>query len=275
MSESTSRPTRLQQVIASHPYCYFCGGTRAATTLDHVPPRACFPDGFMPEEFEFPACKACNEGATKQDQIFGLYALLLDFDESKTLSVADRAKIEKLRQGILNNYPDALPDTRSARPLFHSGLIRTLSPQAISIETPPAFKEAIVITGQKLAHALYFRETGKVMTPEHLFFTSLYQPQHVGTEALTALFTSLLPATEIGSRRNIKNYGDRFRYMWGYKEKEDFFNFASQFGRGLILWGIAMGSSVAIPSSGPLSTAPWQAGACGKGSIPPQSRKNN
>lgn len=150
--------------------------------------------------------------------------------------------------------------------MFQSGLIYTLSPQAFSIEIPPAVKEAIVVAGQKLAHALYFRETGKIMTPEHRFFTAAYQPQQAGTEPLTTLFTSLLPETEIGARRNIKNYGERFRYIWGYKEQDDFFNFAAQFGQGLILWGIVAGKSVRLPSTGPLSQAPWQLGGCGKGS---------
>jgi hypothetical protein len=220
----------------------------------------------MPEEFEFPACKECNEGATKQDQIFGLYAMLLDFDESKILSPEDRAKIEKLRQGILNNYSDALPAAWSARPVFQSGIVYTLSPQAFSIEMPPVVKEAIVVAGQKLAHALYLRETKKIMTSEHRFFTGAYQPQRAGMEPLTTLFTSLLPETEIGSRRNIKKYGERFRYMWGYKEQDDFFNFAAQFGQGLILWGIVAGKSISLPSTGPLSQAPWQLGGCGKGS---------
>ena len=267
MSETVRNASRVQRFLASNPYCYFCGGTRRATTVDHVPPRACFPDGFMPEEFEFPACKECNEGATKQDQIFGLYAQLLDFDESKMIRPEDRAKIQKLRQGILNNYPDALPDTLSARPVYHDGLIQTLSPQAMSIQTPPELKEAVVVAGQKLAHALYMRETGKIMTAEHRFCTNVYQPQLKGTEALTQLFTSLLPETEVGTRRNIKDYGDRFRYMWGYKENEDFFHFAAQFGQGLILWAFVMSKSVAIPSSGPLSQAPWQFGSCGKGSL--------
>jgi len=220
----------------------------------------------MPEEFEFPACKECNEGATKQDQIFGFYTMRLDFDESKMTRPEDRAKLEKLRQGILNNYPDALPDALSARPVYHDGLVQTLTPQADSIQISPALKEAVVIAGQKLAHALYMRETGKIVTAERRFITSAYQPQLKGTEALTQLFASLLPETEVGTRRNIKNYGDRFRYMWGYKENEDFFHFAAQFGQGLILWGFVMSKSIAIPSSGPLSQAPWQSGACGKGS---------
>lgn len=40
----------------------------------------------------------------------------------------------------------------------------------------------------------------------------MYQPQQASTQALTSLITPLLPETETGSRRNIKNYGDRFRY---------------------------------------------------------------
>ena len=266
MSEPIRNASRVQRFLGNNPYCYFCGGTRAATTVDHVPPRACFPDGFMPEEFEFPACKECNEGATKQDQIFGFYTMRLDFDESKMTRPEDRAKLEKLRQGILNNYPDALPDALSARPVYHDGLVQTLTPQADSIQISPALKEAVVIAGQKLAHALYMRETGKIVTAERRFITSAYHPQLKGTEALTQLFASLLPETQVGTRRNIKNYGDRFRYMWGYKENEDFFHFAAQFGQGLILWGFVMSKSIAIPSSGPLSQAPWQSGACGKGS---------
>ena len=181
MSEPIRNASRVQRFLGNNPYCYFCGGTRAATTVDHVPPRACFPDGFMPEEFEFPACKECNEGATKQDQIFGFYTMRLDFDESKMTRPEDRAKLEKLRQGILNNYPDALPDALSARPVYHDGLVQTLTPQADSIQISPALKEAVVIAGQKLAHALYMRETGKIVTAERRFITSAYQPQLKGT----------------------------------------------------------------------------------------------
>jgi hypothetical protein len=267
MSDSGGRKNKVQRFLEKNPYCCFCGGVREATTVDHVPPRACFPDGFAPEGFEFPACKDCNEGSVKQDQIFGLYAILLDFDEAKMGRPADWAKLEKLKQGILNNYPDALPDESTAQPIFRAGVIHTITPKAILIQTTPALKEATGVIGQKLAHALYLRETGKMMTAEHRFLTGAFQPQRQGTEVLSSYFNSLLPQESIGSRPNIREYGDRFKYLSGYKDKEDFFVFAAQFGRGLILWGIVGGKSVLLPTTGPLAAAPWLRGACGKGSL--------
>src|SRR5271157_3478724 len=90
--------------LMKHPYCCFCGGTELATTLDHVPPKACFPEGFWPEEFEFPACKACNNGTSKYDQIFGFYSMLLDFNEGNRTQ-ADQNRIQGLRDQIAQRYP--------------------------------------------------------------------------------------------------------------------------------------------------------------------------
>ncbi len=255
MSAAKLRKNPKQAFLDKHQKCYFCGGV--ATTIDHVPPRACFPDGYTPESFESPACKDCNQGTDKEDQIFGLYAMLLDFDESKTRQEENAKKINKLRQGIANNYPEALPDEARAYPVNRVGRIITPKAVAIAMPTPSPLKIAIEVMGKKLTHALYYRETGRILTPEHQFFSSAYQPQRRETQELTAFLTSILPDQTVGIRRNIKPYGDRFRYSSGCKAQEDFFSFAAQFGRGIILWGIVCGSGIEKPSSGPLSSASW------------------
>ena len=121
------------------------------------------------------------------------------------------------------------------------------------------------MTGAKLTHALYLRETGKLLSKNHQFLSALYQPQSIGTETLTSYFVSLLPNFAVGIRTNIKKYGDRFQYQSGYKEQEDFFLYAAQFGRGIILWGIVCGLGVEAPTNGPLGSARWLRGACGPG----------
>lgn len=257
------RKTRQQKFLDKHLKCYFCG--RAATTIDHVPPRACFPDGYAPESFESPACKPCNQGTDKEDQIFGLYAMLLDFDESNTRQKENAKKISKLRQGIANNYPGALPDEAGAYPVNRVGRIVTPKAVAIAMPTPAPLKNAIEVMGKKLTHALYYRETGRILTPEHQFFSSAFQPQRGETQELSAFLASLLPDQTVGKRTNIKKYGDRFSYISGYKAQEDFFLFAAQFGHGIILWGIVCGPGIKKPTSGPLSSAPWLMGACGPG----------
>jgi hypothetical protein len=266
MSESKAKKKRTRRYLDEHPFCYFCGGARPAITVDHVPPRACFPDGFAPEGFESPACKACNQGADKQDQIFGLYAMMLDFDPAKFASEDDRKKISKLIRGIRNNYPEALPDLTNALPINQYGSIITPEPVALSIKMTPTVREAIETSGAKLMHALYYRKTGKFLTENHQFFTGMYQPQQAETTDLTKLLASLLPERVTGERPNIKeNYGDRFRYMFGYKDQQDFFLYAGQFGHGIVLWGIAC-READKPTGNKLSEAPWMAGGCGPGS---------
>ncbi len=264
MAEARRRKNRQQKFLDEHPHCYFCGGANLATTIDHVPPRSCFPDGYAPEGFESPACRACNEGTTKQDQIFGIYAMALDFDEAKMRQPEEGEKIRKLRHGIANNYPEALPDEARAFPVNRVGSIITPEPVAIAMHVPALLKNAIEVMGKKLTHALYFRESGKILAPEHQFVSGAYQPQRGGTQELTSYFTSL-PDLTVGKRTNIKEYGDRFRYISGYKAQEDFFLFAAQFGHGIILWGIVCGPGIEIPTGGSLSSAHWIKGACGPG----------
>src|ERR1019366_444281 len=264
MSDSKLKKSRRQKFCAEHPCCYFCGRVRLETTWDHVPPKACFPQGYAPEGFEFPACKECNKGADREDQIFGFYSMLLDFDESKMSRQDHIERLLDLRKGIINNYPDALPDLATAHALFHEvGSI--LSPAAIALDTNPAFKKASKIMGQKLTHALYLRETRRILTADHRFRCMWYQPQQAGTEALTAYFSSLFPNKTVGNRPNIKPYGDRFGYLSGFKEEEDFFMYAAQFGHGLILWGSVCGPSTEMPEAGPLAPALWSTGLCGPG----------
>ena len=259
------RKSRYKLLLDESPGCYFCGGVNPATTIDHVPPQACFPRGYMPENFEFPACVACNSGSRRQDEMFGFYSQLLDFDKSKMIRAEDRERLLKLRQSIAHHSPDALPDVATSHAVNRVGSIITPKPVAFSVRTPPHLKDAVAMTGAKLTHALYLRETGKLLSKNHQFLSALYQPQTIGTEALTSYFVSLLPTFAVGTRTNIKKYGDRFQYQSGYKEQEDFFLYAAQFGRGIILWGIVCGPGVELPSSGPLNSALWLSGACGPG----------
>jgi len=263
MSESKAKQTRQQKLIADNPLCYLCGGANAATSVYHVPPKACFADRYFPEGFEFSACDACNQGAKKYDQIFGFHSLLLDFDRSKFEQEEQIEKLRRLGAGIKENYPEALPDITKATEIRQIGLIATPKPVAISVETTALFKEAIGVMGTKLTHALYYRETKKILMDKHRFLVSLYQPQRGGTEELTEYFASVLPWLTVGGRTSVKEYGDRFRYLWGEKESGELFVFAAQFGHGLILWGIACGATVEKPTAGPLADAEWFQCACG------------
>jgi hypothetical protein len=266
--KSKRREERRKELLAKHPSCYFCGGLNPSESIDHVPPESCFPSGYHPEDFEFAACDACNQGGRKHDQIFGLYSGLLDFDEQKFGNEPDQARLNKLVKGVRRNHPDAMPNADTAKDIYRTGNIFTSRPVTYSVEATPAMQDAIEFMEEKLTHALYLREVGKMMTPDHRFVAGFYQPQLDGTGELTNYFTNLLPNVEVGERSNIKDYGERFRYISGYKDAEDFFVYAAQFGRGCIIWGIVCGPGMPTPNVGPGGSMTPKAGGCGPGRVP-------
>jgi hypothetical protein len=53
-----------EEFFTKNPWCIFCGGTVAATTVEHCPPRAMFDNKEWPEGYAFPACASCNGGSS-------------------------------------------------------------------------------------------------------------------------------------------------------------------------------------------------------------------
>ena len=160
------------------------------------------------------------------------------------------------------NYPEALPDISTASPIHQVGSITSTHPVAVSIDTNPTFKEAVHVIGQKLTHAIYWLECGKILSTRHNILSSIYQPQRGETDALTSYFKSLLPDEKIGNRNNIKDYGNRFRYISGYKAVRSF-SFMQRSLAKALFWGIVCGPDVAIPKVEPLKSASWTKGAAG------------
>jgi hypothetical protein len=233
---------RKKQFLTDHPYCCFCGGTKPSVEIDHVPPKACFPKDFFPEGFESPACSSCNRGSKKDDQICGFYTHVLNFNQPDW-TPHDTERLLQLRDAIARNYPDALPDLSTAVPIHRVGSIITPRPIAVSVQTNIQFRQSLPTLQRKLTHALYYRDTGKSLTTAHAFQSGVYQIQG-NPNILSEYFSKLLPNHTVGSRINIKNYGERFLYKSGYKEDEDFFVYAAQFGKGLIIFGITLSPSM-------------------------------
>jgi hypothetical protein len=257
MASTHGKLGKKKRFLIDHPYCCFCGGTEVSTTIDHIPPKACFPDGYWPEEFEFPACAACNQGSKRDDQLAGFYTQLLDFNESNR-TAQDAAKMTKLRDAIARNYPDALPDAATSVPIHRVGSIITPNPIAISVQRPAAFAQTMETLQRKLTHALYYRETAKSLTKSHSYLSEHYQIQG-SDHTMTKFLGELLPDQTIGGRKNIKNYGERFGYKSGYKDKDDLFMYAAQFGKGLIVWGMVLGPGTSVSDqANHLKSKPWR-----------------
>lgn len=237
--------TRKQQFLEDHPVCCFCGGLTPSTSLDHVPPQACFPKGFVPEGIEFPACKRCNDVTRPLDQALGYYTMLIDYDLNN-LHV-DRAK--GLHNGMLNNAPEALPEFKLSPNTIRAvmkqhgiertpGLLLRDEPIVRSLVLASTrIDEATVAVGRKLGCALYYRHKKRILTSAHRICTGWHQLQDTAKAELNGYLSEMLQDVWTGSRANIKEYGDRLTIRTGDSE-DGLFVYMAQFGKGMVVWGI-------------------------------------
>jgi hypothetical protein len=78
--------------------CVYCG--KPADTLDHVPPRACFPKP-RPKMITVPACLACNNALSTKDEEFASFLSLrvgIDTPATQQLHEKNRRRVARNRR---------------------------------------------------------------------------------------------------------------------------------------------------------------------------------
>ena len=232
---------RHRKFLADHPICYNCG-QNASTTIDHVPSRECFHHRVGPEGFEFPACEDCNIKLSKIEQAFALLIRLADF----TPDTFDQSQLEKLVQGVRNNNPDLLPEdfkTRREKRNWLKNIGYQMQPGEIVddvsiLKMGDGWRDALDAFSRKLLAALYYKEIGRPLTPDHLLRTLVVQYVDGKGQKLLEKLVPMLPELRIGQRRNT-NIGDQFLYAFGTKPEAELFVFFAQFSQAWFVLGVA------------------------------------
>ena len=166
--ESGVRQRRRQGFFKEHPFCCFCGGVARATTKDHVPNRALFPNGQVPDRYLFPACQPCNDSTNLAESRFTLSSQL----HAALNQSHDWRKIEqRLYYATLKDptfVAELLPTARQLRSAEKSGMVQRDAGQFLH-ELPimnaggPLIHNAVTVFGVKLFCALYYKETGDIV----------------------------------------------------------------------------------------------------------------
>src|ERR1700733_10107082 len=69
MGEARQKLSATAKLIEKFPICAFCGGSKATTTREHMPPKALFDNSHRPDRLVMPACSECNRGTATSDLI--------------------------------------------------------------------------------------------------------------------------------------------------------------------------------------------------------------
>lgn len=102
MGQARQRKTLLLRKLTEQPWCIYCGGITAGTSVDHMPPIGVCDDRQRPPGMEFVACTECHEGTRKADQVAGLLCRTLPNSPSPTA----KQELAKIIAGVRNNQLD-------------------------------------------------------------------------------------------------------------------------------------------------------------------------
>lgn len=161
--KTVGRKQRLRaDFFQKHPFCCFCGDTKPAETIDHVPSRQMFTLKRRPKGLEVPACHECNQFTKRHEQVAALLARL--YPDPKTRGAQN--EVQKIMKACFRNVP---------------GLMEELSPswrqqydfQEARIQLPgvggplnasgPMLNRSIKIFAVKLCLALHYDRFGQVV----------------------------------------------------------------------------------------------------------------
>lgn len=154
-------------------FCVLCGGTVAAQTVEHIPPRIFYIDKARPKGNEVSACSRCNHRSASADQIAALVCVSMKSSHRK--DVPD-TYFKKLLNGVRNNNPNVISyiGVGPAVPLRSSKYLILPNPNVAVKINPKLWTEYLNPWAAKQAIALYNIESGCVFPDTGIVFVNWF-----------------------------------------------------------------------------------------------------
>ena len=182
--------------------CTYCGAD-GPVTEDHVPPWSLFPAG-TEGRIAVDACKECNEGAKKDDELF-IHVVSLSHDPA--LVPGDQT-IERVRRKIEERRPALVLHTR--RDTIRKLRVKTSegAREAVASFSTEEDKERLRRVLGRYARGIYFHETRSRIPPEErLDVAKLPQPRISSKVEIEKYAKALGPVLEIVDTLEPKQVG--------------------------------------------------------------------
>ena len=195
---------KRKRFLAQHPMCCFCGGATPATTVDHVPARAFFIDRRFPPGLEFPACLRCQNCTTDSEDVTRIVMSLNATSFNPAMLATVISNWDAFTRGMIQRKPKfiELGASVAGNPLVGVGT---------------DVQDKIIENQRKVALALYYRITGKVLKSTQRMSFTFASPLDGEMVAQHLQFLDRAPADNWASSAR---YSDQFRYRYRVFEKD-------------------------------------------------------
>jgi hypothetical protein len=153
--------TRNQIFAKSGGKCIYCGGCEPATTIDHMPPIVLFQAKDRPRGLEFPSCEACNNGAGHSDLVAAMFGRAFS-----NVQPSEVDEVRRIFEAVRNNIPGLLEE------MYVDPASQALAASRIGVNPGdnrfiamdgPISMSYLRAFGARLAFAMYFNETGRIV----------------------------------------------------------------------------------------------------------------
>jgi hypothetical protein len=233
---------RLQEFLAAHPTCCFCGGGMPATTRDHIPPRSVFSNRRWPESYQFPACFACNNGSARDDAVVALYSR---FNPGRDRTAEERAEWLRHLRAFTKHYPgEALKSLLTAnekRRYLEANKIAKPDNVAYGelplMKFTPFVREAIGRFSRKMTLAFHYKHTGKIAPPNAWVMTRFWTNLHRVLNVIPQELFDLVPR-DVELRRDNRSLGDQFSYRFGISDDGTIGGYMAAFRKTFLVMGL-------------------------------------
>ncbi len=246
---------RKRAFLDKNPTCCFCGGERPASTQDHVPARAFFPNRTWPEGFVFPACDACNSSSRDAENLCAMMAKVIRIEPSPY----SKEEFEKAVLAMKRGFPSLFGAISGGGEAASGYYARTGEPEPTSefylpestvVTVPEDVHPLVEAFFLKLGLGLHYKHVGSVFPASGHYLVYWFTNKTLIEQSLPPAIGALFPNAE-ELKRGSTGVEHFFDYRWGENSPEGLFG-------SIVVFGDSFGAVVALVRSKPKSKVlPW------------------
>jgi hypothetical protein len=214
MGESKRRGKLRDRILQACPFCIYCGGTVAASTIDHMPPRIMFRGKLRPQGLEFSACEPCNQGTKRADIVAALIG------RGNGTSESEKDELKKVFRSISNNIPGLLEEMhigRAGQKLARKSIPTEVDGGILRVDGP-LVSAHMQTFAEKIGFALFYEITKTIVPPEGGVAARWFSNVDVFQGKYPREEISRIVGPSATLRQGTKEVSDQFNYAYGLSE---------------------------------------------------------
>lgn len=205
MSQTVATMTRDRM-----PCAYCC---EPASTVDHVPPKQLFTPPLPSDLITVPACTACNNGASDDDEVFRNELSIMggSFGESRTAA----ERLQPTLRGIRRNKKTLRRMVLGARPVARYSAGGIYLGQGIAVPAPPAARCRVLT---RIVRGLFWHHYGYSIDANHARLVFIDKTKPAWNESVSLIWA-------MPHQRVLVGDGSTFQYVYGRADDDPGFSF--------------------------------------------------